>query len=125
MLELLKISISKSAMLTVDLPRNLPTVRANTVQIRQVVMNLITNASEALGEKKGVISVTIAKVRAGQDLSGDRQPDGRLDDYLRLEVSDSGCGMTDGDPYQDLRSILHDQIFRSRHRTRRRAGNHP
>jgi PAS domain S-box-containing protein len=44
MLELVKISISKHATLIVDLPKNLPAVRANAVQIRQIVMNLITNA---------------------------------------------------------------------------------
>ena len=96
MLELLKISISKNVMLTVDLPTNLPLVRANSAQIRQVAMNLITNASEALGDKKGVISVTVAKVESGQDPFADRQPDARLGDCLRLEVSDSGCGMTEG-----------------------------
>ena len=83
MLELLKISISKRAILKVDLPKDLPAVRANAAQIRQVVMNLITNASEALGDKEGVISVTLAKVESG------------LDDCLRLEVNDSGSGMTD------------------------------
>jgi CheY-like chemotaxis protein/two-component sensor histidine kinase len=96
MLELLRISISKHATLTVDLPRNLPAVRANAVQLRQVVMNLITNASEALGDKNGVISVTIAKAESGQVPLADRQPDARIHGYLRLQVSDSGCGMTEG-----------------------------
>ena len=65
MLQLLKVSISKRAQLTVDLPENLPAVRANATQIRQVVMNLITNASEALGEKEGIISVTLVHVGSG------------------------------------------------------------
>lgn len=58
-------------------------------------MNLITNASEALGDKEGVISVTLAKVESGLDKFADRQPDARLGDCLRLEVSDSGSGMTE------------------------------
>lgn len=95
MLELLKISISKNVTLTVDLPKNLPMIRANAVQIRQVAMNLITNASEALGDENGVIAVTVAKVESGQEPFTNRQPDARLGDYLRLEVSDSGCGMTE------------------------------
>ena len=78
MLELLKISISKNVTLTVDLPKNLPAVRANAVQIRQVVMNLITNASEALGDEKGVISVTVAKVESGRESFANRQPDRSL-----------------------------------------------
>jgi two-component system cell cycle sensor histidine kinase/response regulator CckA len=95
MLELFKISISKHATLIVDLPKNLPAVRANAVQIRQVVMNLITNASEALGDNDGVISVTIASVESGQDRFADRQLDHFSPfGHLRLEVSDTGCGMT-------------------------------
>ena len=57
MLELLKVSISKHAVLKTDLRSNLPAVRGNAAQIRQIVMNLIINASEALGEKDGLIHV--------------------------------------------------------------------
>jgi two-component system cell cycle sensor histidine kinase/response regulator CckA len=106
MLELLKISISKYATLTVDLPKNLPAVLANSVQIRQVVMNLITNASEALGDKKGVISIAVSKVESRPDPSVDRQPDSPGSDYLRLEVSDSGNGMTD-----DVLARIFDPFF--------------
>jgi CheY-like chemotaxis protein len=53
MLQLLKVSISKRAQLTVDLPENLPAVRANAAQIRQVVMNLITNAAGARNSQGG------------------------------------------------------------------------
>src|SRR5436190_2037063 len=85
-LELLKISISKRATLAVDLPKNLPSVRGNAGQLRRVVMNLITNASEALGEKQGVISVTLAKVNSEPDASA-------AGAHLRLEVRDTGMGM--------------------------------
>ena len=94
MLELVKISISKHAKLAVDLPKNLPAVRGNAVQIRQIVINLITNASEALGDKQGVISVTVAKVESGQDALAVRQPGSSEGGQLRLEVCDTGCGMT-------------------------------
>ena len=94
MLELVKISISKHATLIVDLPKNLPAVRANAVQIRQIVMNLITNASEALGDKEGVISVTVTKVDPGQSAHSESQPNTSADGQLKLEVSDTGCGMT-------------------------------
>ena len=94
MLELVKISISKHATLMVDLPKKLPAVRANAVQIRQIVMNLITNASEALGDKEGVISVTVAKVESVQDASAVSQSDSSASGRLRLEVRDTGCGMT-------------------------------
>jgi PAS domain S-box-containing protein len=94
MLELVKISISKHATLIVDLPKNLPAVRANAVQIRQIVINLITNASEALGDKDGVISVTVAKLDSGKGAPAKSQPDALTGDQLKLEVCDTGCGMT-------------------------------
>jgi C4-dicarboxylate-specific signal transduction histidine kinase len=58
MLELLKVSISKHAVLTTNFQKNLPPVWGSAAQIRQVVMNLIINASEAIGETEGVINVT-------------------------------------------------------------------
>src|SRR6202008_3236912 len=64
------------------------------VQIRQIVINLITNASEALGDKQGVISVTVAKVESGQNALAVRQPDSSEGGQRRLEVCDTGCGMT-------------------------------
>jgi two-component system, cell cycle sensor histidine kinase and response regulator CckA len=106
MLQLVKVSISKRAALTVDLPDNLPTVRASAVQIRQVVLNLITNASEALGQKDGVISVTLAQVRSGLDPFADGTPSLLQNDHLRLTVSDTGCGMTD-----DVQARIFDPFF--------------
>jgi PAS domain S-box-containing protein len=93
MLELLKISISRSAELKLDLPANLPSVRANAAQIRQVMLNLVTNASEALASNEGVISVSLATVRSDVELS-DPVAGPSAGDYVRLMVADTGCGMT-------------------------------
>jgi two-component system cell cycle sensor histidine kinase/response regulator CckA len=82
MLQLLKVSISKHAVLKTELGKNFPAVLASAAQIRQVVMNLITNASEAIGERHGVIQVSTARVTL---------PEG---EHVRLEVSDTGLGMT-------------------------------
>ncbi len=60
MLDLLKVSISKHISFKVDLGNDLPPVHASAAQIRQIVMNLITNASEAIGRREGVISVSSA-----------------------------------------------------------------
>jgi hypothetical protein len=57
MSKLLKVSFSKHATLRLDLSKDVPYVWGNAVQIRQLVMNLIMNASEAIGEKIGVIHV--------------------------------------------------------------------
>lgn len=52
MLQLLRVSLTKCAVLRVSLPEKLPAVSANAAQLRQVVMNLIMNASEAIGEAR-------------------------------------------------------------------------
>jgi len=95
MLELLKVSISKHAVLKIDLGRNLPAVRANAPQLRQVVMNLMINASEAIGTKDGVIRVSTSRVTSADDSIANGAASLPSGDYLRLEVSDTGGGMTD------------------------------
>ena len=94
MLDLLKVSISKHAALRTSLNQGLPAVRGNPAQIRQVVMNLVTNASEAIGDRDGVIRVATecVKVNLGSNLP---EAKGLAEgDYLWLEVSDDGSGMT-------------------------------
>jgi PAS domain S-box-containing protein len=95
MIDLVKVSISKNAVLKVDLPEDLPAVWANAAQIRQVVMNLVINASEALGENGGRISVAAEPVFSGPGCDG-----------VRLKVTDTGCGITD-----EIRSKMFDPFF--------------
>ena len=106
MLELLKVSISKHAVLTTDLPDNVPLLRGNAAQIRQMVMNLVINASEAIGEKEGVIRVTTAQVRGGRNFETKPAIDLPAGDYVRLEVSDTGCGMGEA-----LKAKIFDPFF--------------
>jgi PAS domain S-box-containing protein len=94
MLELLKVSISKHAVLETSLDQNLPAVRGNSAQIRQVVMNLVTNASEAIGDRGGVIRVISDRVTLEPGSSVREWKNLPAGEYLRLEVSDTGCGMT-------------------------------
>jgi two-component system, cell cycle sensor histidine kinase and response regulator CckA len=84
MLKLLKVSVSKHAVVETDLGKDLPPVRANATQLRQIVMNLVTNASDAIGDRDGVIRVTTGRLTVGP-------PEG---DFVQLEVSDTGCGMS-------------------------------
>jgi two-component system, cell cycle sensor histidine kinase and response regulator CckA len=94
MLELLKVSVSKRAVLEADLGQNLPAVRANGGQIRQIVMNLVTNASDAIGDQGGTIGVTTRFVKAWARSPG-QLPDHLADhDHLQLEISDTGRGMS-------------------------------
>ncbi len=80
MATLLRTAISKQATLIWELTPGLPAVTADPTQVRQVVMNLITNASDALGDSAGTITL-----RTGLD--------GEL---VFLEVSDTGVGMDTG-----------------------------
>jgi two-component system, cell cycle sensor histidine kinase and response regulator CckA len=84
MATLLRTAISKQATLVWDLTDDLPAVCGDPAQIRQVVMNLITNASDALGEAPGTITL-----RTGTDAEGSENgiP------LVFLEVADTGCGM--------------------------------
>jgi CheY-like chemotaxis protein len=92
--ELLKVSISKHAVLTTHLRDNLPPVWGSAPQIRQVVMNLVINASEAIGDKEGVITVTTTEVSGGRDLAPNNAIALTPGDYVQLEVSDTGSGIT-------------------------------
>jgi PAS domain S-box-containing protein len=91
MLSLLKVSVSKHAVLEVELAEGLATVRGRSAQIRQIVMNLITNASEAIGDRNGIIRLTTRAVRVSRATGLLKDvPEG---DYVELAVSDTGAGM--------------------------------
>jgi len=93
--KILAMSVSKKARVTYSLTKDLPVIQADAAQMGQVVMNLVINASEALGEQDGVIAVStnalpcnakdLVGMGPGQDL-----PEGL---YVCLEVGDTGCGM--------------------------------
>jgi PAS domain S-box-containing protein len=94
MLTLLKISVSKRITLRTDLGSSLPPVLGNKTQIRQVVMNLVINASEAIEEDVGTIRIVTSKTPmpvspAGGDVA---HANG---EYVRIEIADTGRGMTD------------------------------
>lgn len=95
MTPLLHASISKKARLDFELARDLPLVEVDADQFRQVVVNLVTNGSEALGEETGTITIRSGVGSFGADyfrdgLMAENLPGG---DYAFIEVSDSGCGM--------------------------------
>ena len=92
MTDLLQISVSKKVTLRFELSDDLPAVQGDSSQIAQVAMNLVTNASEALGEESGTIEVRTGVTR---DDLGDRPGAYVHEDlsggpYVYLEVSDSG-----------------------------------
>jgi nitrogen-specific signal transduction histidine kinase/CheY-like chemotaxis protein len=98
MAHLLQTAISKKAILTLNLERGLPPIKADPSQIRKIVMNLINNASEALGDRNGVITVSVGATRCDAEylqkteLHDDLAPGL----YVHLEVTDTGSGMDAG-----------------------------
>jgi CheY-like chemotaxis protein len=92
---LLSVSISKKAEVRYALTRDLPPVMGDPTQIRQVIMNLITNASDALGDQSGVISVSTGTKHCTAEELGETLLDVEYQSglYAFLEVSDTGGGM--------------------------------
>jgi signal transduction histidine kinase/CheY-like chemotaxis protein len=81
---LVKAAISKQATLVLELDRETAcTVRGDSAQLSQVVMNLVTNAAESLSA--GVGTVTVA---TGSEMTDDGP-------FVFIEVADSGCGMNE------------------------------
>ncbi len=93
---LLQLSISKKAVLRFQLTHGLPPVAGDATQIRQILMNLVINASDAIGERSGVICLSTGIMRADKAyLSGTHlAPDLAEGDYVFIEVSDNGTGMS-------------------------------
>jgi two-component system cell cycle sensor histidine kinase/response regulator CckA len=95
MAQILKVSVSKDATLRYNFAADLPAVEVDATQMRQVIMNLITNASEALGNQSGIISVSTGVIDCNRaylvdSYLDDKLPEGR---YVYLEVADTGGGM--------------------------------
>jgi PAS domain S-box-containing protein len=93
--DLMQSAVPGNASLRRILADNLPAVEADVTQIRQVVMNLVTNASEAVGDGDGIIKIRTGTMEADRSylsstLVHENLPEGQ---YVFLEVSDTGPGM--------------------------------
>ncbi len=95
MLHMLEVSISKNAVLCFKLTKPLPPVEADATQMRQIIMNLLINASEAICDKSGVITIATGYMECDRNYLKDVWLDENLADglYVCLEIADNGCGM--------------------------------
>ena len=94
---LLETTIPKNVALKYKLAESLPAINADPRQLQQLVMNLITNAAEAIGDDDGTITLTTGVVNADSEYLRSTYLDDNLPpgDYVYYEVRDSGCGMTE------------------------------
>jgi two-component system, cell cycle sensor histidine kinase and response regulator CckA len=94
---LLHVSISKKVVLRFDLQYELPRIQVDATQLRQVLMNLVINASDAIGDRSGVIAIRTGLMTADRAyldralLSAELQPG----IFAFVEVSDTGAGMSE------------------------------
>ena len=106
--QLLQVSIGKRTTLHYDFAAGVPAIEGDEAQLRQVVMNLILNASEAIGDGSGAITVGLrARAKSREQLASrwthDDLPAG---EYVEFEVSDTGAGMS-----ADTLSRIFDPFF--------------
>jgi signal transduction histidine kinase len=92
---LLRASIPKKIRMKFSLTDNLSSINADNSQISQVIMNLITNAAEAIGDNRGIITVSTGMVECDNDYLEKTGPNSSLScgSYVYLDISDTGCGM--------------------------------
>ncbi len=92
---LLDVSVSKKATLNLELTDDLPRVKADSTQLCQIIMNLVINASEAIEDNNGNISIHTGVVDCNRSFFSkawidDKLPEGK---YVYIQVTDTGCGM--------------------------------
>ena len=89
-------SVSKSAVFRQSLDKNLPLVNVDHSQVRQIILNLLINASEAVEEKgSGVVMLTtgVRKLSTEEVSRLLPAPDLPPGEYVFMEVKDTGTGM--------------------------------
>ena len=93
--DLLQVSASKNAVVKYALAADLPAISADATQIRQIIMNLVINASEAIGEKSGLIGIATGIMHADRTYLSEAymSPNIPEGDFVYLEISDNGSGM--------------------------------
>lgn len=108
MAKLIEISVSKRVRLERQLADDLPAIEGDPTQIRQVVLNLITNASDAIGDTQGVITFSTRRERLVGAGPATRKSSQSLaaGEYVVLEVRDTGAGMDD-----ETRARMFDPFF--------------
>ncbi|MEP6671561.1 MAG: two-component regulator propeller domain-containing protein [Chthoniobacter sp.] len=108
--QLLRAGLPAMIELQADVPDKLPPILGDAAQVQRIIMNLGTNAAQAIGAQTGHIRIGAQECRVKAEAPVDGVPSGR---YLRLVVSDDGRGMDDRtlsrifDPFFTTKAIGH------------------
>jgi PAS domain S-box-containing protein len=94
-LNMLKTCISKKCVLNMHLEKELPCMHGDPSQIRQILVNLVINASEAIGDRSGMITLSSGTMEWPEQYlaEGYVVVPGTTGTYVYFEVSDTGCGI--------------------------------
>ena len=108
MSEILELALSKKAALKFDFQLTPVLLKGDPAQVRQVVMNLVSNAAEAVGDQEGTITITTGTMFCDHScfpppFQKENLPEGN---YVYLEVADTGCGMD-----QETQAKIFDPFF--------------
>jgi len=93
--QMLTASISKKAKLNLILDEKIPFIKADLPQIQQIIMNLVINASEAIGDKPGTITIMTRQIECSGEYLKTFDLNNEMIEgvYVCAEISDTGCGM--------------------------------
>jgi PAS domain S-box-containing protein len=100
-LKLLRPSLPSTIEIRENIRRDSGAVLADVTQLHQVIMNLCTNAYHAMKDRGGILEIGLESCRVDGELAR-AVPELREQDYVRLSVRDTGCGMDD----QTIRRIF-------------------
>ncbi|HIJ96165.1 MAG TPA: response regulator [Desulfuromonadales bacterium] len=95
--KMLRAAINKNVVIETGMKRVVKEIQGDSGQLQQIIMNLIINAAEAIGDNPGTITVALSRMLVESDqLELDTFGTAiRSGGYVCLEVSDTGCGMDD------------------------------